>query len=354
MAADGLFGETAREGADALISMTEGAYTQFSDAVTGTDAWQSISKPLSSAYNSVMGNASNKVVDSFGEVVADISDGISGALASLQQQAYRLVYDMLPEELAKSLFTEVAAEEGAEQAAELALNETLSSVLSGVMAAYAIYSYIKLALTLLTMCDDNESDMGIKLGQRQCFSVGGTYCSAKVLGICYQKRQDYCCYNSILARIIMEQAGDQLNKDMTSCEGLTQYEMSNLDFKKIDLSEWVGLMMEAGTVTTEANERNLTGGGQLVESRCETYEKTDPATGEVTTEKDCYQELDGGRTINTYGRELASDRNKDRMDGSDNYRKNATKSAKDTAKNLDCSITPRPKVCDFGIEIGGN
>jgi|TARA_R110000796_G_scaffold50909_10_gene120260 conjugal transfer mating pair stabilization protein TraN len=359
MAADGLFGETAKEGADALISMTDGAYTQFSTAVTDSSVWKAVSEPLSSAYNSIMGNATGQVVDGAGQVVADVTAGasegvISSALASLQQQAYKLVYEMLPEELAKSLFKEGAKKEAEDKLGELALNDTLSSVLNGVMAAYAIYSYIKLALTLLTMCDDNEADMGIKLGQRQCFSVGGTYCSAKALGICYQKRQDYCCYNSILARIIMEQAGDQLNKDMTSCEGLTQYEMSHLDFKKIDLSEWVGLMMEAGTVTTEANERNLTGGGQLVESRCETYEKTDPVTGVVTTEKDCYQELDGGRTINTYGRELASDRNKDRMDGSDNYRKNATKSAKDIAKNLDCSISPRPKVCDFGIEIGGN
>lgn len=357
MAADGLFGEAAEQGANALIDFADGAYTQFSD--TAASGWQTISEPLTSAYNSVMGNVTGQVVDEAGQVVAEATAGasegiISSTLSTLQQEAYKLVYDMLPEELAKGLFTEVAANEAGNQAGELVLNEALSSVLSGVMAAYAIYSYIKLALTLLTMCDENEADMGIKIGQRQCFKVEGSYCSSKFLGICYQKRQDYCCYNSILARIIMEQAGTQLSKDMTSCEGLTQQELSTLDFNKIDLSEWVGLMMDAGTVTTEATERNLTGGGSLVESRCEEYEVEDPETGVVTIEKNCFQKLEGGRGINTYGREVASERNKFRMEGGKEYSENAMKGAKDTANNLDCSVTPRPPICNFGFEVGGN
>src|SRR5690606_36110635 len=138
---------------------------------------------------------------------------MGAALAEVEQQVYEFVYDMLPEDLASLLFTEVATDTAENQAGDLVVNEALSDIMSSVMGAYAVYSYIKLALTLLTMCDDNEMDMGVKIGQRQCFSVGDDYCSAKVLGICYQKRQDYCCYDSILARIIMEQAGPLLGKD---------------------------------------------------------------------------------------------------------------------------------------------
>ncbi|WP_175610086.1 conjugal transfer protein TraN, partial [Pseudoalteromonas sp. SK20] len=38
------------------------------------------------------------------------------------------------------------------------------------------------------------------------------YCAKESLGVCYMKRQDYCCYGSILSRIVMEQAHVLLDK----------------------------------------------------------------------------------------------------------------------------------------------
>ncbi|MDC8832951.1 conjugal transfer protein TraN [Alteromonas gilva] len=347
MAADGVFGGTVQSGSEALIELADGAYTQFSEPVYST--WQSLSEPISSAYNSVLGNATGEVVTEAGTTVVAEGAGESAmgaALAEVEQQVYEFVYDMLPEDLASLLFTETATQEGT----ELIVNEAISDVMSSIMGAYAIYSYVKLALTLLTMCDENEEDMGVKLGQRQCFSVGDDYCSAKVLGICYQKRQDYCCYDSILARIIMEQAGPLLNKDMSSCEGLSQSELSRLDFKDLDLSEWIGLMVEADLVPSEGGEQNLTAGGELVETSCESFEVEDPVTGVVTTEQRCFKKMEGGRLVNAAARQTVSERTTQRVDGAANYSQGVRASAVSTVNNLDCSASPRPPVCEFGFD----
>ena len=346
MGADGVFGETIQDGSKALIEFTEGAYTKFSEPVSS--AWQSLSEPITSAYNSVLGNATGEVITEGGKtVVAEgaTESAMGAALAEVQQQVYEFVYDMLPEDLASLLFTETATKEGT----ELIVNEAISDIMSSVMGAYAVYSYIKLALTLLTMCDENEQDMGVKLGQRQCFAVGNDYCSAKVLGVCYQKRQDYCCYDSILARIIMEQAGPILNKDMSSCEGLSQDELSRLDFKQLDLSEWVGLMLDADLIPSEGGEQNLTAGGDLVETECEEFEVKDPVTGVVTLEKRCFKKMEGGRLINASARQTVSERTTQRIQGAANYSQGVKASAINKVNNLDCSVTPRPKVCEFGF-----
>jgi conjugal transfer mating pair stabilization protein TraN len=129
------------------------------------------------------------------------------------------------------------------------------------MAVYTVYNLTKLALTLLTACDDNEMDMGVKIGQRQCFSVGDRYCSKDVLGVCYQRRQSYCCYSSILARIVMKESYVQLGIDplpygtqpgmnngeaAESCRGFTPAELADVDFSdpsmETALQECMGLL----------------------------------------------------------------------------------------------------------------
>lgn len=364
MAADGLFGETAQGAANSLVDFADGAYTTISDTIS--TGWNTVADPVSkalspltdnitSAYNSLVGNATNTIVDSAGTTVAETAAGaseglISSALATLQQEAYKLVYDMLPDELANLLFDQVVDQAG-QQTGELVINETISNVFGNIMFAYQVYSLAKLALTLLTMCDENEADMGIKLGQRQCFKVGNKYCSKDFLGICYQRRQDHCCYNSILARIIMEQAGPLLSIDTSNCEGLTQAQLATLDFDQIDLSEWVGLMIGSGEIKETANEQELTGPGTLVQSRCETYMERDPQTGLMVQKQNCFNELEGGRELNTYGRQNVSDRTVDRLQDGQVFSDGATRTLVDFANNLDCSVTPRPKVCDYSFDI---
>lgn len=332
LAADGVFGEAAKQGADKVI--------QF-----GKDAKGYVTDAVSSVYNTVMGEAAEAGTPIIEE------GAISAALDAAKQKLFETVYNALPEELAKTLITESATSEGL----QYTLNKTLGSVLNFIGTAYTAYSLVKIGLQLLTMCDENEADMGVKLAQRQCFKVGGTYCSKDVLGLCYQKRQDHCCYSSILARIIMDQAYDQLNIDPLSaspiqCRGLTQQEFALLDFDQIDLSEWVGLLVESGEIKSEANEQILTGGGELNPTECETWEEEDPITGVITTKERCFGKMEGGRVLNAENRQVVSERTSQRVDGAADYAEDAKDAAKDMANDLDCSEIPRPPICLFGID----
>lgn len=364
LAKEGIFGDAIQGGVESVADTAstfgesiKGSWTSFKKSASelGTKAWDAMPKAITQGSETLLGNSTGVVADATGpiaEAFSSTKEAFTGALGSLQQNIYQLAYEALPQELAAQIFVDKATGEAAQSATqELVLNESITNFFSNVMLAYQVYSTIKLALTLLTMCDENESDMGIKLAQRQCFKVGGSYCSKRILGVCIQKRQDHCCYNSILARIIMEQAGPLLGKDMSNCEGLTQEELARLDFDRIDLSEWVGLMIESGEIKSRSNENILTGGGEFVGNRCEQFEVEDPVTGIVTTEERCFKKLEGGRMINSYGRQTVSERTSDRMDGASSYTENMRQGARNMANGIDCSASPRPAVCQFGFTI---
>lgn len=77
----------------------------------------------------------------------------------------------------------------------------------------------------------------------QCHYIG-SYCAVKVLGVCLQKKKTFCCFNSVLARIIQEQGRPQLgigwgDAKHPNCRGFTPEEFQKIDFSKIDFSEWL-------------------------------------------------------------------------------------------------------------------
>jgi hypothetical protein len=77
----------------------------------------------------------------------------------------------------------------------------------------------------------------------QCHYVG-SYCSKKILKVCVQKKKTFCCFNSVLGRIIQEQGRKQLgvgwgDAKHPNCRGFTPEEFQKIDFSKIDFSEWL-------------------------------------------------------------------------------------------------------------------
>jgi len=77
----------------------------------------------------------------------------------------------------------------------------------------------------------------------QCHYVG-SYCSKKILKVCVQKKKTFCCFNSVLGRIIQEQGRPQLgigwgDAKHPNCRGFTPEEFQKIDFSKIDFSEWL-------------------------------------------------------------------------------------------------------------------
>ena len=79
-----------------------------------------------------------------------------------------------------------------------------------------------------------EGGLTIELGQ---------YCAEKVLGVCIRKKKSYCQFDSKMARIIQEQGKVQLGlnfgtKKNPVCTGITPEQMQQLDFDKIDFSDF--------------------------------------------------------------------------------------------------------------------
>lgn len=311
----GVFSEPAAEAIN-------GAWTTVSDAVTSTNAWESVSSFYTSAVETVTGNVATTVPGAASSSAGAAASTVAEAgLSPMTQYIYQLIYDALPQELGSLLFSTAAAE-GAEEAAQeqvvTGLSDGMASAanfLGAVMFWYSMYQLAQLVGSLLTACDEVDSDTALKLEMRQCYAVEDKYCAKESLGVCYMKRQDYCCYGSILSRIVMEQAHVLLDKDMTECSGLTHDELQALDFNQIDLSEWIGVMVESNLIP-ESNEDDLSATGRYENSQ---YRQTPT---ERTIERTS-NAAEGAKVI------------KEKMN-----------------EPLDCSKYPRPQICEFGFTLG--
>jgi conjugal transfer mating pair stabilization protein TraN len=108
----------------------------------------------------------------------------------------------------------------------------------------AIAVAVQLISELLS-CEEAEKLLAMHREANLCVPVG-TFCSKRVpiIKTCIEQTQSYCCFNSRLARIIQEQGRGQLGKGWGSgkhpdCAGFTPAEFQQIDFSRIDLSEFI-------------------------------------------------------------------------------------------------------------------
>ena len=97
----------------------------------------------------------------------------------------------------------------------------------------------------LLSCEQSEQLLAMHRDANLCVHVG-SFCSARVpiIKTCIEQAESYCCFNSRLARIINEQGRGQVGKGWGSaegpdCSGFTTAEFEQLDFSRIDMSEFV-------------------------------------------------------------------------------------------------------------------
>lgn len=117
-------------------------------------------------------------------------------------------------------------------------------------------------------CTPEEQKLGMARGSNLCTYVG-SYCSTKVLGGCVETKQNYCCFNSKLSRIINEQGRPQLGRSWGTakdpdCRGFTADEFSHMDWSKIDMGEFVTDIMssvvvpDAGAISKQMTDNMTT------------------------------------------------------------------------------------------------
>ncbi|MGI2227726.1 conjugal transfer protein TraN [Shewanella frigidimarina] len=311
-----------------------GLYTDFTTMLV--DGWNSGATAVVDFASSVMGDPEFMQGVSEGIQLgggATAEEALSSLMHTMQQQLYTFLNNALPEEIASMIFQEATTkmvDQGVAQAGDTVLTDAASqvmSIISFIGLIYTIYNVIKILANLLTQCDSNEQDVGVKLAQKQCFAVGNSYCAKKVLGVCYLRRQDWCCYSSMLSRIIADQGSKQLGKDMTSCPGFTIAEFGQIDFDQLDLSEWLSTMYEADILSASGYDiERLTGTGRMFGNlSCENSD--DP---------DCVE----------MERDNAEERASTQFEGDASDAANQLKETFDPTQ-IDCSVYPRPMICEI-------
>ncbi len=86
------------------------------------------------------------------------------------------------------------------------------------------------------------------LADARCHYIG-SYCALDKLGICLQRKKTFCCFGSVLARILHEQGRPQIGlswgtPENPNCRGFTPSELQSIDFGKIDFSEYEDFMQD--------------------------------------------------------------------------------------------------------------
>lgn len=87
-------------------------------------------------------------------------------------------------------------------------------------------------------CDATEQNLSMKKGLNLCAHIN-SYCHKKILGVCVEKKERHCCFNSKLAKVINRQGRAQLGLSMDACSGFTQEQLQTIDFDQIDFTEFM-------------------------------------------------------------------------------------------------------------------
>ncbi|MBP2199058.1 conjugal transfer protein TraN [Pantoea cypripedii] len=95
----------------------------------------------------------------------------------------------------------------------------------------------------LAHCNSEEKQIGTGKEKKLVVSVG-SYCARKVLGVCLQRKEGYCVFDSKLARILQVQGRrDQLgisfgSGDNPDCRGISIGELQRISFDRIDFTDF--------------------------------------------------------------------------------------------------------------------
>ena len=126
----------------------------------------------------------------------------------------------------------------------LAGDLSVASFVQGLVPGPWTIAILAIQLSGLLSCDEAEQILAMKKDTRLCHGVG-SYCSKKVpiIGVCLEKTESYCCFNSRLARIINEQGRAQIGRgwgvpQSPDCSGFTIAQLQSLNFAAMDLSEF--------------------------------------------------------------------------------------------------------------------
>ncbi|MDO3380350.1 conjugal transfer protein TraN [Geoalkalibacter halelectricus] len=148
------------------------------------------------------------------------------------------------------LGSQAAAGAGTQAAVTGGLQSYAGALLNPTTIAVAAVAYVAMEVLFGDGCEAADLETSLLRDSKFCVELG-TYCERRWTGVgCVQRARRYCCFNSMMGRIIHEQGRPQLlafgptggwgSANYPNCRGFTPEEFQMLDFSKIDLSEYFG------------------------------------------------------------------------------------------------------------------
>lgn len=140
------------------------------------------------------------------------------------------------------------------------LVSNLATVMTVVTIALTVYSVLKFIYDFIFQCTQEDIITSYKVGLRLCHYVG-QYCASKIFGFCLKKKKTYCCFNSILARLVQECVRPQIGRSWgdardPDCGGLLPGELSSADLSICDFTEYMQ-HVQFKTQLTEQDIENI-------------------------------------------------------------------------------------------------
>lgn len=211
-----------------------------------SQTWSTITRPFTSAWGSLTQSYGGAAVD------AIESFSLEALKREMTQATAEFVADTFGNGVAEMFFSGTTNEATGEFIADGALSETFATALNVIMWVYTIYLILNILIDIIWACEEEEFTLAARREMLACTRVG-TYCASDSIFGCIETRDVFCCYNSPLARIVMDGAGVQFALDYgtpeePNCQGLTIAQVAALDWKQIDLDQWYGILAANGVI----------------------------------------------------------------------------------------------------------
>ncbi|WP_413694409.1 conjugal transfer protein TraN [Psychromonas sp. KJ10-2] len=252
-----------------LIDGYNGAWNTASDYVY--DAAEYVGDAWTTAWSSPA-----DVAQSASSVSGEAADGVvSQAMSEFTQQVMsttnQFLIDNFGSEVA-NVFFETTVTEGVATVGPSAAMNAAGTALMYVYYAYLAYVVFTLVVGIIYACEDEELDLAMK---RDLLSTHylGTYCAQEVFGVCIEKLESHCVFDSPMSRIMMEQVYMQPQMGLDwgtaknpNCHGLALEDVSKVNWDDVDLDEWIGILISTGNFVdqSEIDVETLTGLGSYM------------------------------------------------------------------------------------------
>ncbi|KLV03489.1 hypothetical protein ABT56_18815 [Photobacterium aquae] len=229
-------------------------------------------KPAQEYAGEVMDNVLSTINETLFSSSKDVAVGTATDTISMEvfkekamQATFDFMTDMFGEQVAGLFFNNAGG------SLELSSGmQSAATVMMYVYYAYLVYVIVNLLIDIIWECSEDEFSLAMKRDLLSTHSIG-SYCANEALGLCIEKREVHCVFNSPVSRIMMEQIYRQPQMQARGyswgtpenpvCRGIWTEDLQYVDFDKINMDEWVAILKETDNFPDKSNinTESLTG-----------------------------------------------------------------------------------------------